>query len=301
MQVSPGLNRGQIQLVYGGIGRRGYKKLPYRLSFRIPLTAFFRLIDPDAFPSGQLEHFFIFRPRSLNFQRASGDGKIIVGRHGHEVIQDPYDVKPRRIWDLYSNRVIPFRWFELIGITHPPISTADSDILGTFGRECARVANFTVKHTLKEVCQIAGSARRGHFRTAMKQWSTLHVLNGAAISSLNIVAPKRRSALVAYPDFWAVSHSWVTEDCREYISSIVNQLEWEIPIPHGVTIEDIRRGLRSHAAEYAWLDILCLHQHIPNPESKSGAEEKNLLMQKEKRIDVPTIGNVYQQATKVLY
>ncbi|KAF8417145.1 hypothetical protein EV426DRAFT_645995 [Tirmania nivea] len=88
-----------------------------------------------------------------------------------------------------------------------------------------------------------------------------------------------------YPRYWPVSHSWV--DDMTVIETPVNQYEWPVPIPAGVTLEMVRNELLNLGAEYVWLDILCLRQRSPDP-------EKEKIRLKEWEIDVPTIGNAYQ-------
>ena len=264
-------------------------------------SAFFRLINANTFPSGQLEQFFnTSLTRTLNFQRAAGEGRIIEDEVGQEVILDPYDVKPRRIWDLYSNRVIPFKWFELLSLSgHSQGQEASNAValpglLGGLVRGIAMTGN--IEHTLRRIWDDTLLAVREKRPITRRDAREAFGLYSAAVSSVAMVVPDSRPTLAtkACPDFWAISHSWVDPTSRESISSVVNQHEWQIPVPRGVILEDIRRDLRSFSAEYAWLDILCLRQLGSDP-------VRNRLAENEHRIDVPTIGNVYKQATKVLY
>ncbi|RPB20029.1 hypothetical protein L211DRAFT_895253 [Terfezia boudieri ATCC MYA-4762] len=87
------------------------------------------------------------------------------------------------------------------------------------------------------------------------------------------------------PSYWPVSHSWA--DAIAIIDTPVNQYEWPVPIPVGVTLEMVRNELLNLGAEYAWLDILCLRQRSDDP-------EKEKIRLREWEIDVPTIGNAYQ-------
>ena len=88
-----------------------------------------------------------------------------------------------------------------------------------------------------------------------------------------------------YANYWPVSHSWV--DDMTAIETPVNQYEWPVPIPTGVTLEMVRNELLNLGAEYVWLDILCLRQRSPDL-------EKEKVRLKEWEVDVPTIGNAYQ-------
>ena len=52
----------------------------------------------------------------------------------------------------------------------------------------------------------------------------------------------------------------------------VNAREWPVPLPHDVTLEDVRNQLLDLEAEFVWLDVLCLRQasDYPDPETRSG-------------------------------
>ncbi|GJE97514.1 hypothetical protein PsYK624_137350 [Phanerochaete sordida] len=121
-------------------------------------------------------------------------------------ISNPF-VRPRRVWDLYSNRVIPY-------YALPP-------------------------------------------------------------------CPRSR-----IPDnVWTVSHSWVPEDALRRVWTTINGKEWPVPIPADTTLEHIRVELLNFAAEYVWLDVLCLRQE-GHPEDEAQRKE-------EWRLDVPTVGHVF--------
>ncbi|KAF8431980.1 hypothetical protein BGX38DRAFT_1227587 [Terfezia claveryi] len=88
-----------------------------------------------------------------------------------------------------------------------------------------------------------------------------------------------------HPRYWPVSHSWA--DVMTPIDTPVNQYEWPVPIPAGVTLEMVRNELLNLGAEHVWLDVLCLRQRSPD-------REKEKIRLREWEIDVPTIGNAYQ-------
>jgi len=109
--------------------------------------------------------------------------------------------------------------------------------------------------------------------------------------------------------YWAISHSW-TADMRRWMTPI-NNYRWPVPLPKGITFEDIRWEALRAGAVYCWLDVLCLRQrtmerdtsrgpHPGDPESKPPGEIGIQERLKEWSIDVPTIGNNYRQATYVL-
>jgi len=99
---------------------------------------------------------------------------------------------------------------------------------------------------------------------------------------------------------WTVSHAW-TRDMQPTWTS-VNKYEWPVPLPAGVELEDIRAELLGQAAEYVWIDVLCLRQSCDEASIRTrpghaytpfDLQTKAWMQQGEWMIDVPTIGNVY--------
>ncbi|RPB17887.1 hypothetical protein L211DRAFT_799420, partial [Terfezia boudieri ATCC MYA-4762] len=89
--------------------------------------------------------------------------------------------------------------------------------------------------------------------------------------------------------FWAISHSWT--DDMEAVDTSINCHQWPVPLPRTVSLEGVRKALLDLGAEYVWLDVLCLRQsHSPSHQLK----------QDEWRLDVPTIGNIYRAAERVV-
>ena len=93
------------------------------------------------------------------------------------------------------------------------------------------------------------------------------------------------------PTFWAVTHSW-TSDMTPVLTAI-NQFQWPVPLPKGISIESLRSELLTLGAEYVWLDVICLRQ-------RSELDSLEQLRQKEWKLDVPTIGNIYRTAEKIV-
>lgn len=89
----------------------------------------------------------------------------------------------------------------------------------------------------------------------------------------------------------AISHSWTND--MEGVTTPVNRNEWPVPLPSGVTLERLRDQLWEQGARYCWLDVLCLRQ-------TSNDAYKESLRAEEWKIDVPTIGNVYRHAEKLV-
>ncbi|PBK62011.1 hypothetical protein ARMSODRAFT_943371 [Armillaria solidipes] len=99
---------------------------------------------------------------------------------------------------------------------------------------------------------------------------------------------------VAPKTLWGISHAWVDEKDRASVMTPINQGEWPVPMPKDANLDLIRIEMLNARskwephleAEYAWLDVLCLRQE----------DGKNEHLRKDKwKLDVPTIGSVYQQ------
>ncbi len=89
----------------------------------------------------------------------------------------------------------------------------------------------------------------------------------------------------------AISHAWVDAKDRVDVMTSINGHEWPVPIPKDADLDLIRIEMLNLGAEYVWLDILCLRQ-------KGGRREH--LRAKEWKVDVPTIGQVYREAERVV-
>ncbi|KAK0222234.1 hypothetical protein IW262DRAFT_1296809 [Armillaria fumosa] len=92
-----------------------------------------------------------------------------------------------------------------------------------------------------------------------------------------------------YP--WGISHAWMEEKERVDVITPINGKEWLVPIPKDANLDLIRIEMLNLGAEYAWLDVLCLRQT---------RGQRQDLRDKEWKLDVPTIGWVYQKAPKVV-
>ncbi len=90
---------------------------------------------------------------------------------------------------------------------------------------------------------------------------------------------------------WAISHAWMEEKDRTDVLTPINGYEWPVPIPRDTDLDRIRIEMLNSGAEYVWLDVLCLRQ-------KDGRRED--LRAEEWKVDVPTIGAVYERAKKVV-
>ncbi|SJL02838.1 uncharacterized protein ARMOST_06176 [Armillaria ostoyae] len=88
-----------------------------------------------------------------------------------------------------------------------------------------------------------------------------------------------------------ISHAWMEEEDRTDVLTPINGREWPVPIPKDANLDLIRIEMLSLGAEYAWLDVLCLRQ-------VGGRGEH--LRPEEWKVDVPTIGYVYQWTDRVV-
>ncbi|SJL17027.1 uncharacterized protein ARMOST_20568 [Armillaria ostoyae] len=86
---------------------------------------------------------------------------------------------------------------------------------------------------------------------------------------------------------WGISHAWVDERERVDMMTVINGNEWPVPMPKDTNLDLIWIKMLNHGAEYAWLDVLCLWQ-----EGRKGKH----LHKDEWKLDVPTIGYVYEEA-----
>ena len=93
------------------------------------------------------------------------------------------------------------------------------------------------------------------------------------------------------PTFWTVSHSWTNDMSPTWTA--VNQHQWPIPLPKDITLDKLRSELLTLGAEYIWIDVVCLRQQGSDPNSEQ-------LRKEEWRLDVPTIGNVYRAAARIV-
>ncbi|KAK0430969.1 hypothetical protein EV421DRAFT_2041518 [Armillaria borealis] len=89
---------------------------------------------------------------------------------------------------------------------------------------------------------------------------------------------------------YPISHAWMEGQDRTDVLTPINGYEWPVPIPRDANLDLIRIEMLSLGAEHAWLDVLCLRQ-------KGGKMED--LRTEEWKVDVPTIGHVYEEADRV--
>ena len=96
--------------------------------------------------------------------------------------------------------------------------------------------------------------------------------------------------------YLAITHSW-TQDMQKWMTPI-NNYRWPVPVPAGITLEEIRWQALRAGALYCWLDVLCIRQEMVRQGTNTPLNEEE--RRREWSIDIPTIGNIYRQATNVI-
>ncbi len=94
-----------------------------------------------------------------------------------------------------------------------------------------------------------------------------------------------------YPWQWGISHAWVDEKDCVHAMTPINGYEWPVPMPKDANLDLICIEMLNLGADYAWLDVLCLRQ-------EHGKNEH--LCMEEWKLDVPIIGWVYANPTRVV-
>ncbi|KAK0231827.1 hypothetical protein EDD85DRAFT_775431 [Armillaria nabsnona] len=89
-----------------------------------------------------------------------------------------------------------------------------------------------------------------------------------------------------------ISHAWVDKGDRVDVWTPINGHAWPVPIPKGANLDLIRIEMLNLGAKYVWLDVLCLRQR--------GGQREDLRIE-EWKLDVPTIGYLYQVADVVVW
>lgn len=96
---------------------------------------------------------------------------------------------------------------------------------------------------------------------------------------------------------WAISYAWTDPQSRMEVLTPINTYEWRVPVHKYGNLDLVRIELLNLAAEYVWLDALCLRRH----DLKEGQEERKRLRKEEWKLDVPTSGYVYHHTEMVVY
>ena len=96
------------------------------------------------------------------------------------------------------------------------------------------------------------------------------------------------------PDnLWGVSHTWRPIEERKILYTTINGGSWGIPMPRGATLDGVRNELLTLGAEYVWVDIICMRQAVAGPDQHP--ESFHRIRMKEWKLDVPTIGYMFQE------
>ncbi|KAK0199535.1 hypothetical protein DFS33DRAFT_226457 [Desarmillaria ectypa] len=89
---------------------------------------------------------------------------------------------------------------------------------------------------------------------------------------------------------WGISHAWMDREDRPCVWTPINGYEWATPIPKDANLDLIRIEMLNLGAKYAWLDVLCLRMY----------SQRDYLRVEEWKLDIPTIGYVFQEAKKMV-
>ena len=100
-----------------------------------------------------------------------------------------------------------------------------------------------------------------------------------------------QSTIKTSPVFWAVSHSWTSNMFPVWTA--INQNQWPVLLPKGISLDYLRAELLALGAEYIWVDVVCLRQ-------RSEANYLEQVRREEWKLDVPTIGNIYCAAAHIV-
>ncbi|KAK0467640.1 hypothetical protein IW261DRAFT_1518678 [Armillaria novae-zelandiae] len=100
---------------------------------------------------------------------------------------------------------------------------------------------------------------------------------------------------IAHLKPWAISHAWVAWKDRVDVMTPINGREWPVPMPKDANLDLIRIEMLNARltwapyidTQYVWLDVACLRQE--------GGEGEHVRLE-EWKLDVPTIGCVYEHA-----
>ncbi|KAK0224548.1 hypothetical protein EDD85DRAFT_778436 [Armillaria nabsnona] len=97
-----------------------------------------------------------------------------------------------------------------------------------------------------------------------------------------------------FNDSWLqpISHTWMDEKDRAVVWTPINGYEWPISMAKDADLNLVRIEMLNLGLEYAWLDVLCLRQ--------VGGRREDMRIE-EWKLDVPTIGGVYQDVEVVCY
>ncbi|PBK59009.1 hypothetical protein ARMSODRAFT_1027762 [Armillaria solidipes] len=93
---------------------------------------------------------------------------------------------------------------------------------------------------------------------------------------------------------WGISHAWMDEKDHKDMWTPINGYEWPVPMPKDASLDLIRIEMLNLGAEYAWFDVLCLRQmYAVREDHREEDLRKDDLRKEEWKLDVPTIGFVY--------
>ncbi|KAK0435707.1 uncharacterized protein EV420DRAFT_1676285 [Desarmillaria tabescens] len=101
---------------------------------------------------------------------------------------------------------------------------------------------------------------------------------------------------------WGISHTWMDEKDRKDVWTPINGYEWPVPMPKDADLNLIHIEMLNKGVVYVWLDVLCLRQkYHPRQDHLEEDHCREKLCMEEWKLDMPTIGYVYDEACVMYY
>ncbi|KAK0439068.1 uncharacterized protein EV420DRAFT_1202271 [Desarmillaria tabescens] len=102
-----------------------------------------------------------------------------------------------------------------------------------------------------------------------------------------------------------ISHAWMDANDRRDVWTPINGCEWPVPLPNDADLDLIRIELLNLlgvlGVEYVWLDVLCLRQKYDFREDYREEDLRGEALRiDEWKLDVPTIGYVYESSVQMV-
>jgi len=206
-----------------------------------------------------------------------------------ELIESPYSVMPRRIWDLRSNRVVAYRMLHAVAPSHqhPTFWAVTHSWTAYMEAVDTSINQYQWPVPLPSVAEL-------------KSPSSLYerLVPARLLPSLYKSLVPARILLSLYQRL-VPARLFLRLYERLMPARLLPSVAERKPLPsgaqpkNGTDLQSVRAELFSFGAEYVWIDVLCLRQQSKNP-----ALER--IRQDEWKIDVPTIGNIYRAAERLV-
>jgi len=245
-----------------------------------------------------------------------------------ELIESPYSVMPRRIWDLRSNRVVAYRMLHAVAPPHqhPTFWAVTHSWTACMEAVDTSINQYQWPVPLPSVAELKSPPSLYERLVPARLLPSLYQRLAPARLLLSLyerLVPTRllpslyerpapaRLLLSLYerlmptrllPSLYerlVPARLFLRIYERLMPARLLPSVTERKPLPsraqlkNGADLQSVRAELLSFGAEYVWIDVLCLRQQSNNP-----ALEK--IRQDEWKIDVPTIGNIYRAAGRLV-